>query len=164
LPERTSVTAVRPFAVTLNRTRAVRSSVNENVVPRWPPAARHLRRECDTFERTGACAGAIGEQLQCLRSGARTVRGNAERRHRQHDLPGDVEALAARREHPHSLARRHDGGDLAPAGFQQVLAVVKHDQRPLVPEMSDHGVLDRLAAALLHRSARAIAYATRSAL
>ena len=64
----------------------------------------------------------------------RRVGRHVERRHPQHPLAGDVEALPTRRQHPHPRTPAHDLVDEVRNRAEQVLAVVEHQQQLLAAQ------------------------------
>ncbi|GAA1688101.1 hypothetical protein GCM10009733_100900 [Nonomuraea maheshkhaliensis] len=92
------------------------------------------------LERAGACRGPLGEQADRLvppqlrerRAGGRR---QVERRYGHHVLARHRQRLPAGGDHPYAGGRPHDLRHQRGDGAEQVLAVVHHQQQPLVPQV-----------------------------
>ena len=79
---------------------------------------------------------------------------DAQRRHRDHPLARQPEALPARRQHRHLRATVLDRVDLARDRIEEMLTVVEHQQQPLGGEIVEHRLVERPTRQRLHPQAR----------
>ena len=91
----------------------------------------------------------------CLSSSHVRIAGrDAQRRHRDHPLARQAEALPARRQHRHPRATMLDRVDQARDRIEEVLTVVEHQQQPLRREIVEHRLIERPTRQRLHPQAR----------